>query len=420
MGKILKGLAIGFLIVCVGVVAFTPAAHAGEKVLKVGVIGPFTGGSARTGEEIKNTAKMAFESIGYKVGDYKIKLVYIDTQGDPAKAASAYSEAAERQGVQATICGWYSSVMLALMDLAAKYEIPNVGSMGGASSAVEKYKSDPKYKGLWMRGYPIVSKLSMAYVELLEDAIKEGKFKPKKKTVALYGIDNDWGREVVGGLKKSFSSKGWTIVSTDFFSKTQTDFYPLMGKYKKKGVAVLAGSSSAPAVSAAFIKQAAEIGVKSVIINDGLGWIGEWYKLTGKASNGVFDMIPKFGTKKAKAWAEAYKKKYGYAPGATASGLNHDNVHFFIKILRRTLKKYGELNKKTIRKVIVEEVCPGKLTYGQEDGAIMVKKLAYKPETYNDPIVGSNYWFLPVIQYMDGKSYIVYPKDLREKEPVFK
>ena len=180
MKKFLKGFMVGLMIVCIGGFFTVPAAHA-EKVLKIGVIGPFTGGSARTGEEIKNTAKMAFESIGYKIGDYKIKLVYIDTQGDPAKAASAYSEAAERQGVQATVCGWYSSVMLALMDLAAKYEIPNVGSMGGASSAVEKYKSSPKYKGLWMRGYPIVSKLSMAYVELLEDAIKNGKFKPKKK-----------------------------------------------------------------------------------------------------------------------------------------------------------------------------------------------------------------------------------------------
>jgi len=131
MKRVMKGIVVGLLIVCVGIVFSSPAAHT-EKVLKIGVIGPFTDGSARTGEEIKNTAKMAFESIGYKIGDYTIKLVYIDTQGDPGKAASAYSEAAERQGVQATICGWYSSVMLALMDLAAKYEIPNVGSMGGA------------------------------------------------------------------------------------------------------------------------------------------------------------------------------------------------------------------------------------------------------------------------------------------------
>jgi branched-chain amino acid transport system substrate-binding protein len=42
----------------------------------------------------------------------------------------------------------------------------------------------------------------------------------------------------------------------------------------------------------AFIKQADEVGLKSLIIADGLGWVGEWYNLTGKSSNFVMDQIP--------------------------------------------------------------------------------------------------------------------------------
>ena len=90
-----------------------------EKVLKVGLIGPYTGVAARIGLEVRSGLKEAFERIDYKIGDYKVELVPIDSQGDPAKATAAYAEAVERLGVQATIGNWFSSVAVALMDLAA-------------------------------------------------------------------------------------------------------------------------------------------------------------------------------------------------------------------------------------------------------------------------------------------------------------
>ena len=392
---------------------------AGEKVLKIGVIGPYTGSSARTGTELKNTAIFAFENIDYKIGDYTIELVFIDSQGDPAKAASAYSEAVEGEGVQATIFAWYSTVCLALLDLAAKYEIPNVGSMGGARSAVEKYSSDPKYRGFWTRGYPIVSRMTSGYVDFLEDAIASGEWNPEEKTVAVYGLDTDWGREVAGSLKKAFLDKGWDVITEDYLAMNQTDFYPLMGKYKNMDATVLAGSTSSPSVSTAFIKQAAEVGVEAVIIDDGLGWIGEFYDLTGSASNYIFDMIPQFSTEEAVEWGKAYEERFGYFPGATASGINWDNANLFIKILRRAYEKYGELNKETIHSVISDEVCTGQLTYGVEDGSLFQTKFEYSLETHNEPLLGPEYWYLPIIQYYEGDSKIVYPYAWAQAEPVF-
>ena len=44
-----------------------------------------------------------------------------------------------------------------------------------------------------------------------------------------------------------------------------------------------------PSQISAFIKQAREVGLRSLIVADGLGWVGEWYELTGNASNGVID-----------------------------------------------------------------------------------------------------------------------------------
>ncbi|MFO7989634.1 MAG: ABC transporter substrate-binding protein, partial [Desulfotignum sp.] len=62
-------------------------ASAADKVLPVGVLGPFTGPSAQNGKEFKASVEMAMDAIDYTVGDYKIEVVWVDSQSDPARAA---------------------------------------------------------------------------------------------------------------------------------------------------------------------------------------------------------------------------------------------------------------------------------------------------------------------------------------------
>ncbi|MBW1867460.1 MAG: ABC transporter substrate-binding protein, partial [Deltaproteobacteria bacterium] len=116
---------------------------------KLGVMGPFTGPSAKTGAEFKGSVKMAMENIDYKIGDYKIELVWIDSQSDPAKATSAYAEAVESKGVQVAMLNWHSSVAAAVMDLAAQYKVQHLFAMGAAEIVNEKYKSDPEKYSYW-------------------------------------------------------------------------------------------------------------------------------------------------------------------------------------------------------------------------------------------------------------------------------
>lgn len=87
---------------------------------KLGVVAPLTGPSARAGQEHKGAVEMAFEEAGYKIGDYKVELVWIDSEGNPEKATRSYSEAILRQGIQAGLLNWHSSVAVALMEVAAR------------------------------------------------------------------------------------------------------------------------------------------------------------------------------------------------------------------------------------------------------------------------------------------------------------
>lgn len=388
-----------------------------DKVLKIGILGPFTGPSAKTGSEFKGSVEMALEKIQGKVGDYKIEPVWVDSQSDPAKATSAYAEACERLGIQAGVINWHSSVAVAVMDVAAQYKVPHIFGFGATEVVNEKFRSNPEKYSYWSaKGWPVPAKLMAGYAEAVNNAVEKGIFKPEQKVLAVACEDTDWGHSAGEAMAKEFEKKGWKVGSKDFFPITQTDFYPLLSKYKKMGVSVLLSTSTAAPVTTAFIKQTREVGLNALVVIDGLGWSGDWYKMAGAASDFVLDMIPQLTTKAAQDWAKDFEARYKMKPSPSAGGLSYDGINFFIKILKRTMEKYGKLDKETIHKVIVEEVNTGKLTFSKADGAIIMNEYRYTADSTPDPVVARDGYFFPVIQYKEGKGDIVYPADWATRE----
>jgi branched-chain amino acid transport system substrate-binding protein len=388
-----------------------------EKVLKVGVTAPLTGHSAIWGNNAKASVEMAFEAIDYKVGDYQIEVVWIDSQSDPAKATNAFAEAVERKGIDVAFYDVHSSVSVALMDVVSEYKIPLFFPLGAASTINDKWLSDPKkYVYFGGKGWPDPGKLALGYVEALDKAVETGIWKPEKRLVGIYGEETDWGRSFCLRLKTAFEESGWEIFSEDYVPNTQSDHYPMLSKYKQGGVTVLAGTITGVASMTGLIKQAREVGLSSLIIADGLGWAGNWYELTGASSNYVLDMIPQLATPQARAWADEVEKKYGFRPSPNAGGLVYDYTRFFIKAARRALERFGKLDRGSFQTILVEEVNTGKLTFGKADGAIIMQEYKFLPETMPDPVVGPEYFYFPVIQYFDGKGAIVYPPQWKEKD----
>ncbi|THB81301.1 MAG: ABC transporter substrate-binding protein [Desulfobacteraceae bacterium] len=390
---------------------------AAGQTLKIGILGPFTGPSAQTGKEFKASVEMALDTINYTVGDYKIEPVWVDSQSDPAKASGAYAEAVEGKGIQAGVLNWHSSVAIAVMDVAAQYKVPHMFGFGASEVVNEKWQADPAKYSYWGgKGWPVPAKLEKNYIVALNKAIESGAFKPKKKLAAIYGEDTDWGRSAGGSYKKALLDSGWEIHSEQYFPVTQTDFYPLLSKYKKDGVAVVAGTSASAPPITALVKQATEIGLKSVIVASGLGWIGDWYKMTGPASNYVLDSIPQLTTAEAKQWAKDVKAKYGFNPSPSAGGLSYDGIRMFIKLLQRTNELHGALDKTTIHKTMVDEVNTGKLTYGKKDGAIIMNEYKWTGDTMPDMVVAPDAYFFPILQYQKGKGSIIFPDDWKEAD----
>jgi len=384
-----------------------------DKVLKIGIVAPLTGSQANVGAEFKLSSEMALENIGYKIGDYKLEVTWIDGQCDPAKATNAYAEAVDKVGLDVSSMSWCSSVAVALMDLAAENKIPHIYGFGATDLVNEKYHSDPEKYSYWgNKGWPVPAKLMVGYLEAVEAALAKGDWKPAKKTIAIYGEDSDWGRSAGGALKKIFSEAGWEVVSEDYFPNSQTDFYSLLNRYRTNQVGIIAGTCQYPAMGA-LIKQSKEIGLKALIIADGMGWIGNWYELTGEAGEGVLDMIPQIATPAAKAWSDKFEARAGFKPSPSSGGLAYDAANLMIKVLNRTLEKHGKLDRVSIHEVVKRELLTGQLYYSRADGAVIMNAYRYTPETVPDMVVGVEGYFFPVLQFdKEGVGHIVYPPDI--------
>jgi len=390
--------------------------NADEKVLTVGLIVPLTGGSARSGEEFKYATEMVLEEAGYMVKDYKIELVVVDDGSDPEKGARAYEQAIQQRGIDVGLCIWNSSVGPAAMEVLAKHQIPHFFSYAAAAVVNEKFHSDPKYTYMTTKSWATPSKLmSEAYVSTFQQAMEKGTWDRNNNKIFIYGEDNDWGRDFGASVGQGFRNIGWEIVGDEYFKTGDTDMYALLTKMKNSGANVVAGSATTTPSVAALIKQAQEVNLTALMICDGLGYIGDWYDLTGDASNYILDSVPVFATPESKAFADKFRDKYDLEPSAACAGQQYDFTRFFIKVCEATITEYGELTSETLYQFAKEKLWTGEFVF--TDGIIM-DEIKYDANSIPDPVVGEGYYIFPVVQYFGGEPVAIWPDSQKEADLV--
>lgn len=391
----------------------TSAAGGGGQILKVGVEGPFTGPSSEVGTEFKNAVTMAFDAINWTVGPYKIQVVWIDGESDPNKATQAYTTAITGDKIDVGLLNWDASEVIPMMDLSAQYKIPHFFAMGTSADIDTKWKSDPKYS-YWMGiGWPSPAKLTINYVRTLDDAMARGLWKPAAKNVVLYGNDDEWSRGFTAAIGGQLKADGWTVVDEEYVPVGETDFYPMLTKIKADNAPLMAGTMDDAAGFPALIKQSREVGVTSVIVADGLGWLGNWYQMTGNASDYVLDQIPGWTTPAAVAFHDAYTKRWGTEPSPSAGGLAYDETNFFIEILQQAYKDYGKLTSDSLYQEGKAKLWTGQLTYTT---GILMKEYKFTPDSLPDMVVGQGEFVFPVIQYFSGTGKTVWPAEIKQQD----
>lgn len=388
-----------------------PTGDEPSKVLKVGVLGPFTGPNSRVGEEFQGAVEMAMENYNYTIGDYKLEIVQIDSQSDPEKATRALEDAHIRDNIDVSILNWHSSVAVACMDVAARNQVPHFFGFGATDVVNEKYLGDPELYSYWIgKTWPTPGKLVKAYVDTIEEAIDKGLWVPRNKKAAMICEDTDWGRSIAAAMIGYLEAEGWEIVAEEYFVLGETEHTPALLSIRNTDASLIGSSVGSAPSFAALVKQSREVNLQAVMMCDGLGWVGEWYELTGDASNYILDQIPQWTTEESLQFLQDFETRYGFTPSTSAGGLAYDATSFFLQIAQACYDEYGELSRETLHAFANEKVLTGQIAY--TDGIIM-EKYVFSPDSIPDPVVGEGFFIFPVIQYFEGKGTVVWPDSFK-------
>lgn len=377
-----------------------------EPQISIGVLVPQTGSDAQIGANMRAAVELAMQQINYKAGGYRLVLHWIDEGDDPTTATSNYERAIVADHIQVGFLGWRSDAAVALMPVVARYKIPHLFGVGATEIINEKFKSDEGRFGYWTtKIYPIPGKVSGAYADAITAAAKRGDFKPSSMTVALYAEDTDWGRSVAASMKSSFERNGWRIAVVENFPKDTTDFSALLAKFKSLNVGVVAGTAAVPQAAASLVKQCRTAGLKSLLVVDGLGYTANWYAATGAASDGVLDEQFVFNSPAAKRFVAAFKNSTGFDPSPLAAGLAYDATEFLVKVIEETAREKTSVDGAAIFETVRAKVWTGQLTWS----GIMNPEYVYQRSTIPDPVLGEQYFSVPVVQYERGEPNIIWP-----------
>jgi ABC-type branched-subunit amino acid transport system substrate-binding protein len=243
--------------------------------------------------------------------------------------------------------------------------------------------------------------------------------------VAIIHEDGAYGIDVAKGNEEGAKKAGFNVVMKEGYSATAPDLSALVTKLKRGRPDVLFHTGYNPDI-ALFLRQAREQGLRfKALVGHGAGY-GVYDKLKeaiGKDVNYVFNVDPIsiwLANDKAlrpelapliKMVGEEYEKaRPGTLVRSAHVGMAASNTYVFMsEVLPRAIKKYGGIDADSLRKAALEVDIP--------EGGTM---LGFGVRFVGDgAMAGQNDRAFPIIvQYVDDKPYVVWPKSLQLREPV--
>ena len=204
----------------------------GESIVKIGVMLPFSGGSAATGElqmrGIQMYTDRINESGGIKsLGGAKIELVKADTTGSPEVGVTEMERLiAENSDLAAIIGPYQSGVGAATVPIAEKYGVPYML----VNCTTDSVLGDPNVKYSFRAN---LSNLNMSYTFIdLFNMFNEIKPDSCKKIAIIYE-SSDWGSGTYDNMMKYVvPATDVEVVMEESFDTGMSDFSAIINKLK--------------------------------------------------------------------------------------------------------------------------------------------------------------------------------------------
>lgn len=311
-----------------------------EKVLRIGVVGPESGGGAQLGQGQHKAIELAVEEINEKklAGDWKLEVFFEDDEGNPTKSANATNKLIQQSDVKVVIGAIHSSATLADMVITSRAEVPQLTAGSTGSSITEQGNK-------WIFRTAVNDEFQAdALIKYAKDVLGINK-------IATFTAADDYGQSGAKLLAKAAEKYGVELVSIQVYNNGDKDFKPQLLAIKDsgaEGVFMWGLYTEAALIS----KQARQIGLDVQLFGASGMAAQKLIELGEDAVQGLIltqSFLPESDNEAVKYFVANYKKKYNENPiphGAQA----YDTVY----IIADAVKRANSNDPKVLRDAISE------------------------------------------------------------------
>ncbi len=386
-----KLLCVALCLTLVG--AFGGASPWAADTLKVGIILPITGAKANFGEIEKLSFEMALQEINAAGGinGKKLEFLFEDDTGRPEVARSAAEKLITKDKVLMLGGGYGSSETFAIAGVAQQNRIPFLVNTGSDDKITEQG---------WeyiFRLNPPVSEYPKALESFLTEVVKP-------KTAAILYENTNFGSSGSQEFKAICERLGIQVVVDEGYEHGGVDFKPILVKVKDKNPDLVYMISYVMDASL-LMRQAMELRIKpKLFVGGAAGFtLPEFPKNAGKAAEKVFSATLWYQTLKYPGAMDYYNKFVAtYKKDTEYHGAE---AYAAAYVIADVLKRAKSTSADDIRKALSETDMM--TVFGP------VKFISYDKKTNQNRL--PTY----LVQWIDGRLELVWPKELATKPYVY-
>ena len=313
----------------------TTGAYAAD--IKVGVIGPFTGGSSSMGVSMRDGVRLATQEINAAGGinGNKIVLVERDDEAKNERGVQISQELINNEKVIAALGYINTGVALASQRFFQDAKIPVINNVATGSLITNQFPNAPEN---------YIVRTSAADRIQAPMIAKEAVEKRGLKKVAILADSTNYGQLGREDMEKALKTYGVTPVATEKFNIGDVDMTSQLLKAKNAGADVILTYAIGPEL-AQIANGMAKLGWKKPIIGSWTLSMASFIDTSGKNGNGAtmpetFIQQPAT-TPKRKAFVDAYLKEFKPKNGVIASPVSAAQGYDSVYILAAAIKQAG-------------------------------------------------------------------------------
>src|SRR5690625_224057 len=323
-------------LVCTAALATGSAAVSAETI-KLGFLGPLSGGSAYEGEGARNGFLLAIKQAN-ESGDYPytVEPVVLDDASDPTVGASAALKFVNERNAVAATGHWNSPVALATIPIFNRNKMPFI--VWGAISPKITEANHPEITR-------VVPTSEMENQPLADWAVKDMGW----KRFSIISDTSDYGTSNTQAFTNYIVENGGEIISTDSFPVGTTDFRSALSKIKsEKPDAIYFGGV---VTEAALVRSQMYDQDMSDLPMLGISGISDekLVEITKDKGDGIIASVQKVKENpNLAAFEEDYKAEDYSTPAGTYAKYSYDATN----ILLETIKNVGYKDKEKLAQAI--------------------------------------------------------------------